>query len=332
MIACRADDDASTSFGSGSIASSAGESDTEASGGEASSDEGSSDATSADIDTSSGGSVDTRVCSLLADGYGGAPLELDVGPSSDERLVFTIRDVPAELASATLRFASEDADHPGEEGTIVVNGNAPHDLPAMATWDNAAGDGAIEVLGELIAGDNTIAFGPGPLDRSFFRIGDVALEVTIAADACPDGPDPLAIERTVDYHDATYTMRHNWVLRCDDYAYTAHGEDHVGEDCDGLFDPDGTSKGTASFAFDDVVPASYEVQIRSRHTVNRNPAGALFIVDGVEKRVPQNDDLDYVTDVWGTAELGGDVVVVLDSTREDDESDSVIWVRLVPQG
>ena len=336
VIACRADEGASTSFGSGSIGSAGGsgsESGSESESGSGSgSGEAGSDAASSVDSSSESAPVDVIPCSVLADGYGGAMLELDVGPSSDERLRFTIRDVPAELAAATLRFASEDCDHPGEEGTIVVNGNAPHDLPAMATWDNAAGDGAIEVLGELAVGDNTIEFGPGPLERSFFRIGDVALDVTIAADACPDGPDPLAVERTVDYHDATYTMRHNWVLRCDDYAYTAHGADHVGEDCDALFAPDGTSKGTATFAFDDVVPASYEVQIRSRHTVNRNPAGALFIVDGVEKRIPQNDDLDYVTDVWGTADLGGDVVVVLDSTREDDESDSVIWVRLVPTG
>lgn len=336
LLGCGADGSASTSFGSGSIGG-AGESGS-ASGSSSESGSGGGEASSgatSSVDSSSSSEsapVDVIPCSLLADGYGGAMLELDVGPTSDERLVFTIRDVPASaITSATLRFASEDADHPGEEGTVVVNDAAPHDLPAMATWDNAPGDGAIEVLGEIVDGDNTIAFGPGPLERSFFRIGDVALDVMLAADACPDGPDAMAIERTVDYHDATYTMRNNWVLRCDDYAYTAHGDDHLAEDCDGLYAPDGSSRGTATFAFADLVPATYEVRIRSRHTVNRNPLGALFVVDGVEKRIPQNDDLDYVTDVWGEAELGGDVEVVLDSSRED-ESDSVIWVRLVPVG
>jgi hypothetical protein len=333
-VACRADGSRGTSFGSGGIGS--GDDGSGSEGGSGSGNASESDGgDSGSVDTtSSGGAVEAAMCTLVADGYGGAMLELDVGPSSTERLVFTIHGVPAPmlLDAATLRFASWDADHPGEEGTIVVNGNAPHDLPAMVGWDNQAGDGSLAVLGELAVGDNVIEFGPGPLERSFFRIGDVALDITGALPPCPDGPDPMAIERTIDYHDAVYTQRNNWVLRCDDYAYTAHGADHAGEDCDGLFAPDGTSKGTATFAFDDVVPGMYEVRIRSRHTVNRNPAGALFIVDGVEKRIPQNDDADYVTDVWGTAALGGDVLVVLDSTREDDESDSVIWVRLVPSG
>lgn len=335
LVACRAGDESASSFGSGSGIASA-ESDTSTgadvgtSGSEASSSSGS---TTVGVESSSGGGEAGVPCSLLANGYGGAMLELDTGPGSDERLVFTIPSVPAQqITSATLRFASWDADHPDEEGTVVVNGNAAHPIPANAAWDNAAGDGSFDVTGELVEGDNVVEFGPGPLERSFFRIGDVALDVLVVLPECPAGPDPLAVERTVDYHDASYTQRNNWVLRCDDYAYTAHGDDHLAEDCDGLYAPDGTSKGTATFLFDDVVPSTYEVRIRSRHTPNRNPAGALFIVDGLEKRIPQDDDLDYVTDVWGMAELGGDVEVVLDSTREDDESDSVIWVRLVPAG
>ena len=120
------------------------------------------------------------------------------------------------------------------------------------------------------------------------------------------------------------------MLRCDDYAFTARGDEHIPSDCDGLYIPDGNRTGTATFSFPDLVAADYEVQIRSRHTTNRNPNGALFVVDGVGKRIFQNDDADYTTDIWGEASLAGDVDVVLDSTPEG-ESDSVIWVRLAPK-
>ena len=53
------------------------------------------------------------------------------------------------------------------------------------------------------------------------------------------------------------------------------------------------------------------------------------MVDGEGKRINQRDDKNYTTDIWGTKQLGGDVDVVLDSTMEN-ESDSVIWVKLVP--
>src|SRR5687768_18204193 len=43
---------------------------------------------------------------------------------------------------------------------------------------------------------------------------------------------------------------------------------------------------------------------------SRNPRGALFIVDGDERRVPQDDDRNYVEDVWGRTRLAGDVTVV----------------------
>jgi hypothetical protein len=144
----------------------------------------------------------------------------------------------------------------------------------------------------------------------------------------PPPPPPDAVVRTVDYHDATYTQRHNWVLRCNDYAYTGRGRDHLEEDCDGLFDPDGSRRGTATFRFPNVVEAEYDVIIRSRHTTNRNPRGALFIVNGDERRVFQDDDANYVEDLWGRKRLGGDVTVVLDS--REGESESVIWVRLRP--
>jgi hypothetical protein len=145
-------------------------------------------------------------------------------------------------------------------------------------------------------------------------------------------PPADAVPRELDFWEATYGMRNNWVLRCDgsfEYAFTAAGADHIGEDCEGLYDPDGSSRGTATWVFEDVVPATYEIQIHSRHTVNRNPLGALFVVNGEGIRVDQRDAADFVTDVWGVRELSGDVTVVLDSSQES-ESDSVVWVRFEP--
>ena len=273
-------------------------------------------------------------CTYESTSFGEGMLELDVPPDSPLQLTFFVPGLPdpALVESATLRFDSYDADHPGEEGTVWINGAGPYDLPADAAWDNADGSGTLDVTGALVAGSNEIAFGPGPLERSFFRIGNVALDLVAAVEDCeppPDGPVGNPVPRQVDYQDAEYTMRHNWVLRCNDYAFTAHGDEHLDSDCEGLYAPDGTRRGTASFFFGDVEPGTYEIQIRSRHTVNRNPAGALFVVDGEGKRIDQRDDADYTTDVWGTRDLEGDVTVVLDSSQES-ESDSVIWVRLQP--
>ena len=188
------------------------------------------------------------------------------------------------------------------------------------------------MLGSTVEGDNVIEFGAGSFAQgTFYRIGNVALQVTATVVECPEAPDGPAIERTVEFTEAIYTERHNWVLRCDgfEYAYTARGDEHLPLDCDGLYAPDLTRSGTATFHFDDVVGADYEVQIRSRHTTNRNPNGALFVVDGVGMRIQQDDNMDFTTDIWGEAYLEGDIDVVLDSTMEN-ESDSVIWVRIVP--
>jgi hypothetical protein len=278
-------------------------------------------------------------CSYTSTSYGQGMQELDVPTGSTEVLSFTVLGVPdpSLIDAATLHFASHDADHPGEEGVVWVNGQGPYELPADPGWDNADSNGSIDVTGALVEGLNVIEFGAGSLEpRSFYRIGDVALEVLAQVDDCdpPLEPPPAnAVPREIDFWSATYGMRHNWVLRCDgfEYAFTAYGAEHLTSDCDGLYDPDGTRRGTATFVFDDVVAATYEVQIRSRHTVNRNPQGALFVVNGEGIRIDQRDDADFTTDVWGVRELGGQVTVVLDSSQES-ESDSVIWVRLEPVG
>lgn len=280
-------------------------------------------------------------CSFEATDYAAGMRELMVAKGSDEQLVFTVPGLPdpALVTAATLRFVSWDADHAGEEGLIFVNGGAGIDLPADAAWENAEHATMVGVTGRTIAGDNVVAFGAGSfVDGSFYRIGMVALDVTAQLDACPgddvDPPDPTGeppVSVQIDYPDATYTQRNNWVHRCDfnpPYAYTA-GSPHPGEDCDDLYDPDGSSKGTAIFTFKDLAPAMYKITIQARHSANRNPKGALFIVDGEGKRVDQTTGGDVVVDEWGTKFLMGTIDVVLDSSL-DTESDSVAWVRLDP--
>ena len=288
--------------------------------------------TSDDAPGSTGDAVPTpQDCSFTS---AGPQQELDVPPGSGDVLTFTVAGLPDEAAvsSATLHFDSYDADHPGEEGVVYVNGNGPYDLPANAAWDNANGTGSIDITGATVAGSNTVEFGAGSFSGgSFYRIANVRIDMTANVVDCPEAPPPEAFERTVTFTEATYTQRHNWVLRNDgfQYAFTAYGDEHLDSDMDGLYDPDGTRTGTAIFSFPDLVDATYQVSIHSRHTVNRNPAGALFVVDGVGQRIFQNDNADFTTDIWGDADLGGDVDVVLDSTMEN-ASDSVVWVRLTP--
>ena len=275
-----------------------------------------------------------QACEYRSVGHGGGLVQLDTGPGSSERLRFTVEGLPhpSLLESAELVFVSHDADHPGEEGVITVNGQGPFELPANLAWDNAAGTGRVDVLAALVAGRNTIEFGPGPLSRSFFSIGDVAIEAQAQVEECvapPPPPPPDAVERLVHYRDAVYTNRSTWVIRCDDYAFTASGDEHTATDCDGGYTPGGNRRGTATFRFPAVVGANYEIIVRSRHTENRSPEGALFVVEGVERRICQRSDRDRTDDVWGQMFLEGDVEVVLDSTREGN-SDSVISVRIAP--
>jgi|JI6StandDraft_1071083.scaffolds.fasta_scaffold00913_6 hypothetical protein len=272
-----------------------------------------------------------RTCTFPATPPG--PLELKVPKGSGTQLKFTAKGLPdpSTVEAATLRFTSYDADHPGEEGVIVVNGGAALDLPAALAWENK--DHATEVVlpGPTVAGDNLIAFGAGSfVDGSFYRISQVALELEVHLEECPPAPmgPPKSVQ--IGYEDAVYTRPHNWVLRCDydeGYAFTAKG-DQAMLDCSELYAPDGTRKGTATFTFLDLPPANYQVSIKSRHSANRNPIGALFVVAGEGKRVDQLEG-DMVVDIWGTKQLAGTITVVLDSDKEG-ASDSVTWVRLDP--
>jgi hypothetical protein len=296
------------------------------------------------IDVPPAPAIPEQRCRVESTTYAGPMQELDTGPTSSARLRFTLPGIPAGVTAATLVYDSFDADHPGEEGVITLDGRR-FPMPANAAWDNVTVPGQrVDVGGAVSAGDAVVAFGPGPLARSFFRVGRVALEFTARVERCPGASAPMpmipdagtpagpVVERTLGYRAATYTQRGNWVFRCDaNYAYTARG-DHASEDCTGAYAPDGTLRGTATFTFANVTAATYDVLIGSRHSANRNSLRALFTVNGEAARIDQRTGdgaLAIVTDVWGRRALSGTVRVVLDATRNDG-SDSVSFVTLRP--
>ncbi len=147
-------------------------------------------------------------------------------------------------------------------------------------------------------------------------------------DSCDSDPGNPPYYMEMDYDVASYTERHNWVLECRPYAYTASGDEH--EECDPLYSPDGSRTGTAIFTFTNVPRGWYHAYMGGRHTENRNPAGALFIVDGNAVVIDQVDASgDYVWDYHGHYCLEGTVDVTLDSTVNSG-SDSVFGVKLEP--
>ncbi len=130
-----------------------------------------------------------------------------------------------------------------------------------------------------------------------------------------------------------YAPRSSWVLECrPEYAYTAQFQEH--EDCDSLYRM-GSGRGTATFTFSDVSPGLYDVYVSGRHTVNRNPAGAVVHVDVAGTRhtqsILQRDSTHTINAVLhGTYCLGGAVVVTVDSSVSA-QSDSVSRVALEPR-
>jgi|GEM_PF-2639893 len=274
-------------------------------------------------------------CLFTSPSYNNGMRLLDIMAPSTQRLTYRVHDLPdpSLITRATLTFDTHDADHPGQEGEVFVNGTGGLQIPANAAWDNKDSTARLDVTGMLQAGTNTIEFGAGGTQRTYYKIGRVALEVEARVTQCvapPEPPPAQAVTLEMSYLDARYTKRQNWVIRCNDYAFTARGDEHHATDCDGDYAPDGSRKGKVHFEFSNVTPATYEVRIHARHTENRNPNGALFIVNGVEKRILQHDPQGRkLTTVWGEAALSGDVTVTLDSSREG-ESDSIIWVKLVP--
>lgn len=249
------------------------------------------------------------------------------------RVEFRVEVPAGELQSAVLRYYGYDVDHPGEEGWIAVNDTPLIALPADPALDNGGRNFEIDVSGRLREGTNTIAFVAFDRpDGSFFRISQVGLGLVGYDLACEEPQDPVGptgegVERIQHYRQAEFRQRHNWVLDCRDYAYTASGDEH--RECDGTYNPDGERRGRAIFTFNNVIADRYEVWVEGRNTENRNPEGALFIVEGVERRIPQRDDRGFVYQLHGTYDLSGTVTVILNSLREN-QSDSVRHVRLTP--
>lgn len=278
-----------------------------------------------------------RDCVYRSGSFGQTFKELDVGAGDPTRLRFRINDLPdpATIEQATLMFKSFDADHPGQEGLIYVNDAPALDLPADTSWDNTQALSQVDVTGLLVGGQNRVEFGAGPLARSFYRIGDVELKLVARVEQCEDSPPPpppLAKTLELRYPQAQYTNRSTWVVGCESlpiraYAFTARGEEHVSTDCQGLYRAGGDRRGEARFVFEQVMEATYRVVIGSRHTENRNPRGALILVNGQGKRISQRSDRDFTSDVWGQTRLVGRVEVVL---RAEGDSDSITFVRLEP--
>jgi len=145
---------------------------------------------------------------------------------------------------------------------------------------------------------------------------------------CTTDPANPAYQMEQNYHQAVFTQNHNWVHDCYPNAYTAGGAEH--ELCDADYSPDGSRTGSAIYTFHNVPAGAYDVYVGGRHTANRNPAGARFVVDGHVQIISQkNEGGQYVWDFHGTYCLEGMVEVILDSTVNNG-SDSTFGARLVP--
>ena len=144
---------------------------------------------------------------------------------------------------------------------------------------------------------------------------------------CPSDPQNSPVLLEQGYRSATYSPRHNWVLDCRDYGYTAGSAEH--EACDGSYHPDGSRTGTATYVFENVPRGRYDVYVGGRHTENRNSSGARFLVNGQAVVINQRTGGDFEWDHHGRYCLEGRVEVVLDSAVNSG-SDSTWGARLSP--
>lgn len=155
-------------------------------------------------------------------------------------------------------------------------------------------------------------------------------EVIIPDPTCPVDPADTPFRVEIGFHDAAFVPRSSWVLECRDYAYTALYDEHAA--CDSEYVP-GSARGTATFTFYDVPRGMYDVYVEGRHTINRNPDGALVVVScGGEEHseyINQQDEAGVVEDLHGQYCLEGLVEVIMDSTVSS-ASDSVSAVILDP--
>lgn len=136
-----------------------------------------------------GDAGNSPACSeLRSNEYADAEAALNVSLGSTERLTYTIDDVPnpAEIDHAELSMWLHDADHPGEEGTVFVNGDGPLALPADTSWNDATAQAVLVIpVGSLQTGHNVIEFGAGSLAATTYAVSRVALQVEGSACAAP---------------------------------------------------------------------------------------------------------------------------------------------------
>ncbi|MDP3277196.1 MAG: hypothetical protein Q8Q09_18550 [Deltaproteobacteria bacterium] len=228
----------------------------------------------------------------------GAPLE---GPAdvSTDRVLARESAVTSDATTATDALDTDGDPEPDWDGSVPEDAAEP--LDATAATDAAAMDSGAVAM-------------------------DARADVTPPRDASTARP----VTRTVNYRMATYTMRNNWVHDCSrGYGFTARGAEHIPNDCDRAYRPDGTLRGTATFTFDALIPGSYDVIVAGRHTVNRDPAGAHFVVNGERFMVNQRVGDGIVPTTLARRTLMGTVRVVLDSSAGGG-SDSIQYVTLRP--
>ncbi len=145
------------------------------------------------------GGVDV-VCDDLPSDELTAPLAfVDVDYGDPATVSFHVQDVPdpTQLDDGTLSLTLHDADHPGEEGTVYVNGNGPLDLPAEASWGDMDASAELSIPATyLVEGTNTFTFGAGSLSKTYYGVGEVVL--TVAGPICDPTVDPPLDDGGVD--------------------------------------------------------------------------------------------------------------------------------------
>jgi len=137
---------------------------------------------------------------LLATEHPNSLAYLDVEQGDPTTITFHITSVPdpAELDLATLSLQLDDADHPGVEGTVYVNGDGPLDLPADTSWNDQVKWAELAIpVAFLVEGTNTFAFGAGSGSRTYYGVGKLAL--TVEGPACePEQEEPPIQDGGVD--------------------------------------------------------------------------------------------------------------------------------------
>jgi len=136
---------------------------------------------------------------LLSDEFSGPLVLVDLAQGDPATVSFHVQDVPdpTELDQATLSLALHDADHPGQEGMVYVNDNAPLDLPAELAWDDEDGVAELTIpVAHLVEGTNVFSFGAGTLSQTYYQVGKVAL--TVEGPICDSADQPPSQDGGVD--------------------------------------------------------------------------------------------------------------------------------------